>query len=140
MSTNAEITYAIQNDRPSIMIRVSVQEEGNSTPDLCGMLSQIREAITKSQAEPQANLLPSTEVVVQEASTPSPPVQQNLYPENSKSGSTKMISSKQMNLLLKRLRENDTSVEALCQANGVSRIQDLTMAKAREIIRDLSGF
>ena len=138
MSTNAEITYAIQNDRPSIMIRVS--EEGNSTPDLRSMLCSIQEAITEFQKTPQAKLLSSTEVVVQEASTPSPPVQQNPYPENSKSGSTKMISSKQMNLLLKRLRENDTSVEALCQANGVNRIQDLTMARAREIIHDLSGF
>ena len=140
MSTNAEITYAIQNDRPSIMIRVSVQEEGNSTPDLCGMLCSIQEAITEFQKTPQAKLLSSTEVVVQEASSPSPPVQQNSSPESSKSDPTKMISSKQMNLLMRQLRENGTSVEALCQANGVSRIQDLTMARAREIIHDLSGF
>ena len=32
MSNSAEITYAIQNDRPSIMIRVSAQEEGKSKP------------------------------------------------------------------------------------------------------------
>ena len=52
----------------------------------------------------------------------------------------KMISEKQINLLMRRLRENNTSVQELCQVNGVKRIQDLTMAKAREIIHDLSDF
>ena len=49
MSNSAEITYAIQNDRPSIMIRVSAQEEGKSKPDLREMLSQIQEAIDTAQ-------------------------------------------------------------------------------------------
>ena len=61
MSNTAEITYAIQNDRPSITIRVSAQEEGDSKPDLCDMLSQIQEAITKFQAKPQPKLLSNTE-------------------------------------------------------------------------------
>ena len=66
MSTTAEISYAIQNDRPSFMIRVSAQGEGNSTPDLRGMLSQIQEAITDFQKTSQAKLLPSADVVVQD--------------------------------------------------------------------------
>ena len=140
MSTSAEITCTIQNDCPSITFRVSAQGEGNSTPNLRGMLSQIQEAIAEFQAKPQAKHLSNSEVVVLDTSSPSPPAQQNSSPDISKSSSTKMISSKQINLLMRQLRENGTSVEALCQANGVTRIQDLTMARAREIIRDLSGF
>ena len=44
MSNTAEVIYAIENDRPSITIRLSAQEEGETKPDLCGMLSQIQEA------------------------------------------------------------------------------------------------
>ena len=66
MSTTAEISYAIQNDRPSFMIRVSAQKEGDSFPDFRDMLTQIQEAITDFQKTPQAKLLPSADVVVQD--------------------------------------------------------------------------
>ena len=73
MSTKAEVTYAIVNDRPSIMIRLSAQEEGETKPDLCGMLSQIQEAITEFQAnKPQPKLLSNAEVVVQDVPHPAP--------------------------------------------------------------------
>ena len=36
MSTKADVIYAIENDRPSITIRLSAQEEGETKPDLCG--------------------------------------------------------------------------------------------------------
>ena len=72
MSNTAEITYAIQNDRPSITIRLSVQEEGKSKPDLCDMLSLIQEAITEYQAKPQVKLLPNAEVAVQDVPHPTP--------------------------------------------------------------------
>ena len=79
MSTNAEITYAIQNDRPSITIRLSAQEEGKNKPDLRDMLSQIQEAITEYQAnKPQAKLLSNTDVVVQDVPHPKPAAQSTL--------------------------------------------------------------
>ena len=140
MSTTAEISYAIQNDRPSFMIRVSAQKEGDSYPDLRDMLTQIQEAITDFQKSPQARLLPSTEVAVQDVPKTLPSAQPKVFTDSSKSDPTKMISPKQMSLLTRKLRENGTTVEALCQANGVKRIQDLTMARAREIIHDLTDY
>ena len=138
MPKKAEIMYCIQNDRPSITIHLS--EEGDLTPDLRGMLSQIQEAITDFQKSPQARLLPSTEVAVQDVPKTLPSAQPKVFTDSSKSDPTKMISPKQMSLLTRKLRENGTTVEALCQANGVNRIQDLTMARAREIIHDLTDY
>ena len=65
MSTNAEITYAVQNDRPSITIRYSAQEEGKSKPDLCDMLSQIQEAIPQQAEKTGADITtPTTQETV----------------------------------------------------------------------------
>ena len=61
MSTSAEITCTIQNDHQSIMFRVSAQGEGNSTPNLRGMLCQIQTAITEFQKKPPTKLLSNTE-------------------------------------------------------------------------------
>ena len=74
MPKKAEIMYCIQNDRPSITIHLS--EEGDLTPDLCGMLSQIQEAITEFQARPQTRLLSSSDVKVQDVSRASPPARE----------------------------------------------------------------
>ena len=140
MATTAEISYAIQNDRPSFMIRVSAQKEGDSFPDLRGMLSKIQEAITEFQKSPQAKFLPNSEVTVLDVPSSSPPVQPKDFPDNNKSGPTKMISPKQISLLTRKLNEKRMSPETLCLENGVNRIQDLTMARAREIIRDLTDY
>ena len=75
MSTSAEITCTIQNDHQSIMFRVSAQGEGNSTPNLRGMLSEIQGAITDFQKKPPARLLSNSEVVVQDVSHPAPALQ-----------------------------------------------------------------
>ena len=50
MSKSAEITFAIQNGNPSITIRVSAQENGETKLILRDMLSEIQEAITEFQA------------------------------------------------------------------------------------------
>ena len=72
MSTSAEITYAIQNDRQSLTFHISAQGEGNSIPDLRNMLSQVQEAVMEFQNKPQPKLLSNTEVVVQDAPLPTP--------------------------------------------------------------------
>lgn len=155
MSTNAEITYAIQNDRPSITIRYSAQEEGNSKPDLCDMLSQIQEAITKFQAKPQPKLLPKSEVVVQDVpqSTPATPKPQVLpladnnvrnSPQkfsqkpnvNSSSSGKKKISEKQIATIRQNLRERDIPECAFCNTHGIKRIEDLPSGVAWHVICD----
>ena len=155
MSTNAEITYAIQNDRPSITIRYSAQEEGESKPDLRDMLSQIQEAITEFQAnKPQPKLLSNTEVVVQDVpqSTPAtlkpqalPLADNNLRnspqkfsqkPNVNSSSGKKKISEKQIATIRQNLRERDIPECAFCNTHGIKRIEDLPSGVAWHVICD----
>ena len=154
MSTNAEITYAIQNDRPSITIRLSAQEEGKSKPDLCDMLSQIQEAITEYQAKPQAKLLPNAEVVVQDVPHPTPTAhspqtkpfssskgkgfpqkdaqQQNDNPEKELPGS---VTQKQIGLIRFNLKNLSIPEKEFCTSHDIARIEDLSLNQARSIIQ-----
>ena len=68
-----------------------------------------------------------------------PPSKTTSTTSHNKSDSPKMISGSQNNLLRKLLHENEISVQDFCNQNGVNRIEDLTMAKARVIIRDLTN-
>ena len=151
MPQSAEITYAIQNDRPSITIHLS--EEGNSTPDLCGMLSQIQEAITEFQVRPQTKQLSCSDVDVQDVSRASPtaPKTQALpspdnngknYPQkysprpnaNSPSSGRKMISESQIATIRQNLQERNISEYTFCNAHGVKRIEDLPAGVAWHVI------
>ena len=154
-STSAEITYSIQNDRPSIMIRVSAQGEGNSTPDLCGMLCQIQTAITEFQKKPPAKLLSNTEVVVQDVPQPTPATQsqqtnpssinkengfsqksaqqQNDNPEKDYPGS---VTKRQIGLIHVNLKRRNIPEKDFCTAHGVARIEDLSLNQARALIMD----
>ena len=153
MSTNAEITYAIQNDRPSITIRYSAQEEGNSKPDLCDMLSQIQEAITKFQAKPEPKLLSNAEVVVQDAPHPAPAThspqakpfssntgqgfsqketqKQNDNPEKDSPGS---ITKKQIGMIRYNLKERNIPEKVFCTSHDIARIENLSLNEARALI------
>ena len=148
MSNTAEIAFAIQNDRPSIMIRVMAQSEGNSMPNLRGMLSQIQEAITEYQAMPQAQLLSSSEGAVHYLSDTA---------MNSSNGSSRFkgaqnlstkshslqtckeakITSGQLRLLKKTLRGLNRTDADFCQQYHLDRIENLPKEDARWIIRDL---
>ena len=148
MSNTAEIAFAIQNDRPSIMIRVMAQSEGNSMPNLRGMLSQIQEAITEYQAMPQAQLLSSSEGAVHDLSDTA---------MNSSNGSSRFkgaqnlstkshslqtckeakITSGQLRLLKKTLRGLNRTDADFCQQYHLDRIENLPKEDARWIIRDL---
>ena len=154
MSNTAEITYAIQNDRPSITIRLSAQEEGKSKPDLCDMLSQINEAITKFQATPQPKLLSNTEVVVQDVSQPSPAThspqtkpfssnkrkgfyqkgapQKNDNPEKDSPGS---VTLKQIGLIRVNLNNRNIPEKEFCTSHDIAHIEDLSLNQARSIIQ-----
>ena len=154
MSNTAEITYAIQNDRPSITIRLSVQEEGKSKPDLCGMLSQIQEAITEYQAKPQAKLLPNAEVAVQDVphptlaahSTQAKPFssnkgkgfsqkgvqQQNDNPEKDFPGS---VTQKQVGMIRVNLKIRNIPEKEFCTSHDIARVEDLSLNQARSIIQ-----
>ena len=155
MSTNAEITYAIQNDRPSITIRYSAQEEGNSKPDLCDMLSQIQEAITKFQAKPQPKLLSNTEVVVQDVphptqATPKPQALsladnnvKNLSQKNSSKPNTasqssgkKKITELQIATIRQNLRERSIPECVFCNKHGIKRVEELLGGIAWHVIHD----
>ena len=155
MSTNAEITYAIQNDRPSITIRYSAQEEGNSKPDLCDMLSQIQEAITKFQAKPQPKLLSNTEVVVQDVPHPAPatpkpqalPLSDNNVKNspqefsqkpntNLSSSGKKKITVSQVATIRQNLRERNIPECAFCNSHGIKRVEELPGGIAWHVIHD----
>jgi len=155
MSTNAEITYAIQNDRPSITIRLSAQEEGKNKPDLCGMLSQIQKAITEYQAnKPQAKLLSNTDVVVQDVPHPTPAAhstqakpfssnkgkgfsqkgvqQQNDNPEKDFPGS---VTQKQVGMIRVNLKIRNIPEKEFCTSHDIARVEDLSLNQARSIIQ-----
>ena len=152
MSNSAEITYAIQNDRPSIMIRVSAQEEGKSKPDLREMLSQIQEAIADFQKKPQANLLPSSDVVVQDVpcSSPPPPVQTMSFPTNKEKGGSQKgteeqkdksekdspgtVTERQIGLIRINLKKRNIPEKFFCSSHDVARIEELSLNQARSLI------
>ena len=152
MSNSAEITYAIQNDRPSIMIRVSAQEEGKSKPDLREMLSQIQEAIADYQKSPQAKLLPSEEVVVQDIPYSSPPALPKPLPDNKGKGFSQKFSSKantgaptsgkskitepQIATIRQNLMERNIPECVFCNTYGVKRVEDLPGGVAWHVIHD----
>ena len=154
MSTKADVIYAIENDRPSITIRLSAQEEGETKPDLCGMLSQIQEAITEFQAnKPQPKLLSNAEVVVQDAPHPAPAThspqakpfssnngkgfsqketqKQNDNPEKDSPGS---ITKKQIGMIRYNLKERNIPEKVFCASHDIARIEDLSLNHARALI------
>ena len=149
MPKKAEITYSIQNDRPSITIHLS--EEGNSTPDLCGMLSQIQDAITEFQARPQTRLLSSSDVKVQDVSRASPPAREepssngrrkSSYQNNASSeneefdkSSPGTISKSQAGKIHHELEERNIPEQDFCTKHGVARVEDLPLNKAWIIIK-----
>ena len=153
MSTSAEITCTIQNDHQSIMFRVSAQSEGNSTPNLRGMLSEIQGAITDFQKKPPARLLSNSEVVVQDVSHPVPALQspqeksfsnnkgkefsqknaqqQNDNPEKDSPGS---ITKKQIGMIRYNLKERSIPEKTFCSSHDIARIENLSLNEARAII------
>ena len=153
MTTAAEITYAIQNDRPSITIHLSAQGEGNATPDLCGMLCQIQTAITEFQKKPPARLLSNAEVVVQDVSHPVPALQspqeksfsnnkgkefsqknaqqQNDNPEKDSPGS---VTSRQIGLIRLKLKQQNIPEKVFCSSHDIAHIENLSLNEARSII------
>ena len=153
MSTNAEITYAIQNDRPSITIRYSAQEEGNSKPDLCDMLSQIQEAITKFQAKPQPKLLSNTEVVVHDVPHPTPvahSAQKKAFSSNKENGFSQKIAPqqngtdkdspgtvtpKQIGKIRVNLKIRNIPEKEFCSSHDVARMEKLSFNDAWAIIK-----
>jgi len=153
MSTSAEITCTIQKDCPSITFRVSAQGEGNSTPDLCGMLGQIQKAVTEFQKTPQAKLLSTSEVDVQDVPGSTPvtqslqakpfssskdnnPLQKNASQQSEKPDTTLpgTISKKQIGKIRVNLKIRNIPEKVFCSSHGVARIEDLPGKYAWEII------
>ena len=142
MSTTAEISYAIHNDRPSFMIYVSAQKEGDSFPDLHGMLSQIQEAITEFQKKPPAKLLSNTEVSVQDVShfTPATQAQQekqfssNKGKRGSENDSPGSVTKKQIGLIRVNLKFRDIPEKDFCASHDIAHIEDLSLNQARALI------
>ena len=151
MSTKADVIYAIENDRPSITIRLSAQEEGETKPDLCGMLSQIQEAITEFQARPQTRQLSSSDVKVQDISRASPPAQEEPSPNRRRKNSYQntatseneafdksspgTISKSQAGKIHHELEERNIPEQDFCTKHGVARVEDLPLNKAWIIIK-----
>ena len=137
MSTNAEITYAIQNDRPSITIRLSAQEEGKNKPDLRDMLSQIQEAITEYQAnKPQAKLLANDEVDVQNV----PVLNRKTSTSKARAfqpGPVEKITEKQLYCIKESLGKRNLDETAFCQAYGVNHLEDLPKSVATDIVSEI---
>ena len=158
MSSTAEITVAIQNDRPSLMIRVTAQEEGNSMPDIRGMLFQIQEAITEYQAMPPAKLLSSSEVAVHDVPCALPPAEEapltrtettfvqqknTLKPETNTASSgkyhqngKKKITPGQILTIRQNLQERRIPESTFCRNNNVERLEDMPKGVAWKIIHD----
>ena len=148
MPKKAEIMYCIQNDRPSITIHLS--EEGDLTPDLRGMLSQIQEAITEFQAKPQTRQLSSSDVKVQDISRASPPAREEPLPDNRRKSSYQnnassgneafdksspgSITKRQIGMIYFELKNRNIPEQVFCAKNGVARVEDLSCKKAWFII------
>ena len=136
MSTNAEITYAIQNDRPSITIRLSAQEEGKNKPDLRDMLSQIQEAITEYQAKPQPKLLANDEVNVQDV----PVLNRKTSISKARAfqpGTVEKITEKQLYCIKESLGKRNLDEAAFCQTYGVNRLEDIPKNVATDIVSEI---
>ena len=153
MAITAEITCTIQNDHQSIMFRVSAQGEGNATPNLRGMLSEIQGAITDFQKKPPTKLLSNTEVVVQDVPQPTPATQspqantfsnnkgngfsqknaqqQNDNPEKDSPGS---ITKKQIGMIRYNLKERSIPEKTFCSSHDIAHIENLSLNEARAII------
>ena len=153
MTTTAEITCTIQNDHQSIMFRVSAQGEGNTTPNLRGMLSEIQGAITDFQKKPPARLLSNSEVVVLDVPHPAPALQspqeksfsnnkgkefsqknaqhQNDNPEKDSPGS---VTSRQIGLIRVKLKQQNIPEKVFCSSHDIARIENLSLNEARSII------
>ena len=152
MTTTAEISCTIQNDRQSLTFRVSAQGEGNSTPDLRGMLSQIQEAVTAYQKTPQAKLLSNTEVVVQDIPHSSPPALPAPLPDNKGKSFSQKFSSKantgaptsgkskitepQIATIRQNLMERNIPECVFCNTYGVKSVEDLPGGVAWHVIHD----
>jgi hypothetical protein len=153
MSTSAEITYAIQNDRPSITIHLSAQGEGNATPDLCGMLCQIQTAITDFQKKPPTKLLSDAEAVVQDVSHSTPatqPPQEKLFSSNKRKGLSEKgtqqqkdnpekdypgsVTKRQIGLIRVNLKQRNIPEKVFCTSHDVARIEELSLNQARSLI------
>ena len=148
MPKKAEIMYSIQNDHPSITIHLS--EEGDLTPDLRGMLSQIQEAITEFQAKPQTRQLSSSDVKVQDVSRTSPPAREEPSPNRRRKTSYQntatseneafdksspgTISKSQAGKIHHELEERNIPEQDFCTKHGVARVEDLPLNKAWIII------
>ena len=153
MAITAEITCTVQNDHQSITFRVSAQGEGNPTPNLRGMLSEIQGAITDFQKKPPARLLSNAEVVVQDVPHPAPATQppqetpfsnnkgtgfsqknaqqQNDNPEKDSPGS---ITKKQIGMIRYNLKERSIPEKAFCSSHDIAHIENLSLNEARAII------
>ena len=155
MTTTAEITCTIHNDHQSITFRVSAQGEGNSTPNLCGMLSDVQDAITEFQEKPQAKLLSNTEVVVKDVPPPMPAMQSpqaktssinnekgvsqksaQQQNDNQKKDSPGTVTKRQIGLIHVNLKRRNIPEKDFCTAHGVARIEDLSLNQARTLIMD----
>ena len=153
MSTTAEITCTIQNDRQSITFRVSAQGEGNSTPNLRGMLSEVQDAITDFQKKPPARLLSNSEAVVQDVSHSTPatqPPQEKLFSSNKRKGLSEKgtqqqkdnpekdypgsVTKKQIGLIRLNLKERKIPEKVFCTSHDIARIEDLSLNYARALI------
>lgn len=148
MPKKAEITYSIQNDHPSITIHLS--EEGDLTPDLRGMLSQIQEAITEFQAKPQTRQLSSSDVKVQDISRSSPSAREEPSPDNRRKSSYQnnassgnevfdksspgSITKRQIGMIYFELKNRNIPEQVFCAKNGVARVEDLPWNTAWDII------
>ena len=155
MTTTAEITCTIHNDHQSITFRVSAQGEGNSTPNLCGMLSDVQDAITEFQEKPQAKLLSNTEVAVQDVPPPTPATQSpqansssinngngfsqkctEQQNDNQKKDSPGTVTKRQIGLIHVNLKRRNIPEKDFCTAHGAARIEDLSLNQARTLIMD----
>lgn len=125
-----EVTYSAVNGNQSVCIHAREQMETCNKEKIQAMKDAVN-AFVPSGQQGQIEVKCSPNAL-------SVPSMQTANPNSNEPQPVKMISGKQISLLMRRLRENGSSVKDLCLANGVNSIQDLTMAKAREIIHDLS--
>ena len=125
-----EVIYTAVKDNQSVSIRAREQMETCNRGKIQAM-KEVVAAFVPPEQQKQIEVKCSPNAL-----SVSP--MQTANPNSNEPQPAKMISGKQISLLMRRLRENGSSVQDLCLANGVNCIQDLTMAKAREIIHDLS--
>jgi len=126
-----EVTFTAVNGNQSVCIRAREQMETCNKEKIQTMKEAVNAFVPSGQQR-------QIEVKCFHNASQSATAQ-SVPPTGKKSDQSKKISSNQVGFLRKLLSEHKINVQNFCQENGISQIEELSMANARKIISDLNN-